>query len=242
MAVESVVGWAWNGWTNQRGITGRMTVKWVVEWAWNTQGSAGWGLRNRRAGSAAPDTCVCEHVDPRTTAIPALRLVMTRSLRGVRHAKVTARDAPTGDEAPVNPCAHHPPSRCRVRGRAGDLGADGGVAAGRGGSLDPLLSARHCKFLTPGGLDCRHRCRADGGGKPANSRTAPPPVYAQRVASTDASAMVDSAQRTVFESMLPAARMCKPGKQAKSGRLVIGTTSTCDLERHNARYDEGRRR
>ncbi len=36
MAVESVVEWAWNGWTNQRGITGRMTVEWVVEWAWNT--------------------------------------------------------------------------------------------------------------------------------------------------------------------------------------------------------------
>jgi hypothetical protein len=37
MAVESVVECAWNGWTNQRGITGRMTVEWVVEWAWNTQ-------------------------------------------------------------------------------------------------------------------------------------------------------------------------------------------------------------
>jgi len=37
MAVESVVECAWNGWTNQRGITGRMTVERVVEWAWNTQ-------------------------------------------------------------------------------------------------------------------------------------------------------------------------------------------------------------
>ena len=42
MAVDSVVGWAWNGWTNQRGITGRMTVERVVEWAWNTHAFFRW--------------------------------------------------------------------------------------------------------------------------------------------------------------------------------------------------------
>jgi hypothetical protein len=39
MAVESVAGWPWNGWPDQRGISGRMRVEWVAEWAWNTHTS-----------------------------------------------------------------------------------------------------------------------------------------------------------------------------------------------------------
>ena len=37
MAVESVAGSPWNGWPNQRGISGRMPVESVAGWAWNTQ-------------------------------------------------------------------------------------------------------------------------------------------------------------------------------------------------------------
>lgn len=37
MAVESAAGYPWNGWPNQRGISGRMAVESVAEWAWNTQ-------------------------------------------------------------------------------------------------------------------------------------------------------------------------------------------------------------
>ncbi len=37
MAVESVAGCAWNGWSDHRGIGGQMLMEWVVGWPWNPQ-------------------------------------------------------------------------------------------------------------------------------------------------------------------------------------------------------------
>ena len=75
MAAESVVGCAWNGWANQRGITGLMTVERVVERAWNTQ----W----RSASAAARSAFRCmsllrlSHMSGRTT-ITALHLAFAK--------------------------------------------------------------------------------------------------------------------------------------------------------------------
>ena len=67
MAVESVVECAWNGWTNQRGITGRMTVEWVVEWAWNTHyPEVGLTLL-----TSSDDGAVFEYVPPRDFVMPS---------------------------------------------------------------------------------------------------------------------------------------------------------------------------
>ncbi len=37
MAVESVAGCAWNGWSDHRGVGGQMLMEWVVGWPWNPQ-------------------------------------------------------------------------------------------------------------------------------------------------------------------------------------------------------------
>ena len=87
MAVESVAGWPWNGWPDQRGITGRMGVEWVAEWAWNTHVS----IASRpdqilpkaiAHSSVIADVVVRKFVDGRrTTDITDIQVVMLRLLR-----------------------------------------------------------------------------------------------------------------------------------------------------------------
>lgn len=57
MAVESVAGCAWNGWSDHRGIGGQMLMEWVVGWPWNPHQRVikpDVHVRQQRAGSPLP--------------------------------------------------------------------------------------------------------------------------------------------------------------------------------------------